>query len=216
MTEIVFGKIYEDRRTHRSGKLLEYNEKYKTYLLESSDGKTFNVTSSQLKNNWRVVEQTEVQEPVKPKVEKTKAKPVEPKKEEKSDEGSKELNDLFTSSTIYINDYVQSFKNDNVSMYICKPITKNTIRVRIDYWVVFDVTILIKRKRCRVWLSEYDFNKTKWSNKPLCMKQYPGTNKNFVVEFDLENLPKVLEDLRPVVLDKLAEIVGGIKDEIQL
>lgn len=215
MTEIVFGKIYEDRRTHRSGKLLEYNEKYKTYLLESSDGKTFNVTSPQLKNNWRIIEQEEVQEPVKPEVEKAVVKTVK-RDTTKTKEQSKELNDLFTSSTIYINDYVQSFKNDNVSMYICKPITKNTIRVRTGYWVVFDITILVRFKKCRIWLNEYDFNKVVWTNKPLTMKQYPGSNKNYVVEFMLEDLPQVLDDLRPIVLDALVEKIGGLKNEIQL
>ena len=212
MTEIVFGKIYEDRRTHRSGKLLEYNEKYKTYLLESSDGKPFNVTSSTLKNNWRMIEEEEVKEQIKPEVEKAEIKPARYKG--KSDEEKKELNDLFTSSTIYINDYVQSFKNQHVQMNIRQPISKNTIRVRIDYWVVLDVQIMVKSKKCRIWMDEYSFNKAPWTKKPLAMKQYPGTNKNYTVEFGLEDLPQALEDLRPIVLDKLAEIVGGLDNEI--
>ena len=212
MTEIVFGKIYEDRRTHRSGKLLEYNEKYKTYLLESSDGKPFNVTSTKIKNNWRMIEEEEVQEQIKPEVEKAEIKPARYKG--KSDEEKKELNDLFTSSTIYINDYVQSFKNQHVQMNIRQPISKNTIRVRIDYWVVFDVQIMVKSKKCRIWMDEYSFNKASWIKKPLAMKQYPGTNKNYTVEFGLEDLPQALEDLRPIVLDKLAEIVGGLDNEI--
>lgn len=214
MTEqVVFNKIYEDRRTHRSGKLLEYNEKYKTYLLESSDGKSFNVTSAQLKTNWRMIEQEEVQEPVKPKVEKAKVKSGTTYKG-KSEEEKKELNDLFTSSTIYINDYVQSFKNPNVQMSICKPISKNKVKIRVNHWSAFEIQILLKAKQFRVWMTEYAFNKALWSKKPLSMKQYPGTNKNFTVEFGLEDLPQLLEDLRPIVLDKLVEVVGGLDNEI--
>lgn len=213
MTDIVFGKLYEDRRTHRSGKLLDYAEKYKTYLLETSDGKSFNVTSAQFKNNWRMIEQEEVQEPIKPEAEVAEVKSGTTYKG-KSEEEKKELNDLFTSSTIYINDYVQEFKNPHVCMFIKTPISKNTIRVRIDHFVVFDVQILVKFKQCRIWMSEYAFNSTNWTKKPLAQKQYPGTNKNYTVEFGLEDLPQVLEDLKPIVLDDLAERVGGIKDEI--
>ena len=213
MTDIVFGKIYEDRRTHRSGKLLEYNEKYKTYLLESSDGKSFNVTSAQLKSNWRMIEADEVKEPVKPEVEKVVVKTVK-RDTTKMKEQSKELNELFSSSTIYINEYVQSFQNTNVQMSIRKPISKNTIRVRINRFVAFDVQIMVKCRQFRVWMSEYAFNKASWSKKPLAMKQYPGSNKNYIVEFGLEDLPQVLDDLRPVVLDKLVEVMGGLDNEI--
>lgn len=212
MTEFELNRVYEDRRTHRNGKLLEYNEKYKTYLLESSDGKSFNVTSSQFKNNWRMIEQEEVKEQIKPEVEQAEIKPARYKG--KSEEEKKELNDLFSSSTIYINEYVQGFKNPHIQMNIRQPISKNTLRVRIDHWIVFDVQVMVKSKKCRIWLGEYAFNSTSWTVKPLAMKQYPGTNKNYTVEFSLEDLPTVLDDLKPAVLDKLAEIVGGIKDEI--
>lgn len=213
MTDVVFGKLYEDRRTHRSGKLLDYAEKYKTYLLETSDGKSFNVTSAQFKNNWRMIEQEEVQEQIKPEVEIAEVKSGTTYKG-KSEEEKKELNDLFSSSTIYINEYVQGFKNPHIQMNIRQPISKNTLRVRIDHWIVFDVQVMVKSKKCRIWLGEYAFNSTSWTVKPLAMKQYPGTNKNYTVEFSLEDLPTVLDDLKPAVLDKLAEIVGGIKDEI--
>ena len=45
MSEIgVIGQIYEDRRTKKKGKLIERDEKYKTLLLETSEGKSFNVS----------------------------------------------------------------------------------------------------------------------------------------------------------------------------
>lgn len=89
MSEIgVIGQMYEDRRTKKRGKLVERDDKYKTLLMESEDGKSFNVSYGGFKSNWRscdepvetmeeALQEVEVPEGVeKPKKEK-KAKRVE-------------------------------------------------------------------------------------------------------------------------------------------
>jgi len=55
----IIGATYEDRRTKKKGKLIERDEKYKTLLMESSDGKSFNITFGSFKSNWRKVDEPE-------------------------------------------------------------------------------------------------------------------------------------------------------------
>lgn len=210
MTEqIVFNKTYEDRRTHRSGKLLEYNEKYKTYLLESSDGKTFNVTSSQFKINWRLIEEAEVQTEVKPEVEPAEVKtgttytgPTEEKK--------KELNDVYTDAVLIGSKFIDSFMNDAVAIKLVP--RKNMFRVRVDRHIVFDVQVMVKYNKFRLWLFEEDFNAqiTNSSKQSLSTKQYPYSGNAYTIEYNLIDLADVLEELRTVVLDHLVRIKGGL------
>lgn len=205
----MFNRMYEDRRTHRSGKLLEYNEKYKTYLLESSDGKTFNVTSSQFKINWRIIEQAEVQEEIKPEV-----KPAKVKKDSTykgvSDEKQKELDSTYTGAVMMCSDYIKSFENDAVAVKLAPK--KNMFRVRIDKHIIFDVQILVKSGKYRLWLYEKDFNAliNTCSVQPLSTKQYPYERNAYTMEFEISSLQTILEDMRTVVLDHLVEIKGGI------
>lgn len=211
MTDFKVGDLYEDKRTHRSGRILEYNEKFKTFLLESSDGKTFNVTSSQFKINWRLIEQNEVQEVIEPVAESVEVKAKSTYKGT-TEEEKKELHGLFTNSTLYINDYVKSFENSAVTMKVAKPESKHTIRLRVDATIIVDIQIMVGKRRCRLWIDEYDFNKASWSIEPLAQKKYPYDNRSYTVEFNLEDLPQILEDFRAVILDRLVEIKGGIEE----
>lgn len=206
--DATFGQTYEDRRTHRSGKLLEYNEKYKTYLLESSDGKTFNITSAQFKNNWRLVEKEEVQEIVEPEVEE-----VEVKKATYSgptEETKKELNEFLTSTLLLSSKYADSFNNEIITSKI--ELAKRRFKIKVRNVVVYDVDILLHKHICRVWLNEYDNKRVSWTNKPIVVKKYPYPRRCYTSEFEANKLPEVLEDLRGLVIDKMAEIEGGLKD----
>lgn len=210
MTEqIVFNKTYEDRRTHRSGKLLEYNEKYKTYLLESSDGKTFNVTSSQFKINWRLIEEAEVQTEIKPEVEPAEVK-TGTTYEGPTEEKKKELNDIYTDAVLVGSDYINSFENDAIALKLVP--AKNTYKIRIGKNLIIDVQVMVKFEQFRLWLYETDFNSfmASCSIKPKSTKKYPYDGRCYTAEYDIVDLQQVLEDLRPVVLDNLVSIEGGI------
>lgn len=207
-TEVNFGQTYEDRRTHRSGKLLEFNEKFKTYLLESSDGKTFNITSAQFKNNWRIIEQEEVQEIVEPEVEEVEVK--ESNYKGPSEEKQRELNDLLVNTLLLGSKYADSFGNEIITAKI-EP-NKRHFKIKVRSTIVFEVTILLHKNICRVWLNEYDNKRVSWTNKPICNKKYPYPRRCYTSDFDVHKLPEVLDDLKGIVLDKLVEIEGGFKD----
>ena len=86
MSEIgEIGVIYEDRRTKKKGKLVERDDKYKTLLMEASDGKSFNITFGGFKSNWRKVDEPEqtLEEAMKDELPEEKPVAKEPKKTSK-------------------------------------------------------------------------------------------------------------------------------------
>lgn len=49
----VIGQRYSDRRTGKTGVLIDRNEKFKTLLFEADDGSTFNICYSTFRSQWR-------------------------------------------------------------------------------------------------------------------------------------------------------------------
>ena len=56
----VIGQRYSDRRSGKTGVLIDRNEKFKTLLFEADDGSTFNICYSTFRSQWRkdVMEQS--------------------------------------------------------------------------------------------------------------------------------------------------------------
>ena len=126
MSEIgEIGVIYEDRRTKKKGKLIERDEKYKTLLMESSDGKSFNITFGGFRSNWRKVDEPEqtIEEAMEeipiPVQEKKPISKKKPPAEEKD-----EVNPIFEEALKQIVAYVESF---NSSKLIVRPSFENNM-----------------------------------------------------------------------------------------
>lgn len=49
----IIGQMYEERKSKRLGVLESREEKYKTLMLRDPEGKSFNITYSTFKSNWR-------------------------------------------------------------------------------------------------------------------------------------------------------------------
>lgn len=49
----IIGQMYEDRKTGKKGRLDSRNEKYKTLMLVGEDGKSFSISNSTFRSNWR-------------------------------------------------------------------------------------------------------------------------------------------------------------------
>lgn len=56
----IIGQMYEDRKTKKRGVLESRETKYKTLMLRDADGKSFNITYSTFKSNWRKYQGDEV------------------------------------------------------------------------------------------------------------------------------------------------------------
>lgn len=186
---VEFGKVYEDHRTHRSGKVLEYDEKYKTFLLESSDGNTFNVTSSQFKINWILSDTPDVD---------TTTDKIEKEAPKKADKGLKED---FVQLILVASNFADSFKSEYVTI---KPdARKSKFKLFVGKRVVFDCDLRLSTNSCRVWLDDYSNNAVSWTNKPTATKFYPNITRNYITEFSLENYSDVLNDLSVIVIERL-------------
>lgn len=200
LSEAIFGQLYEDKRTHRAGKIVEYDDKYKTYLLETPEGKSFNITSSQFRQNWIPIEQP--QEVVKQEVEITKTGKKRysgPTQEQKD-----EVNDMLATFMLVGAKYADSYQNDLITV---KPdIQKRKFLLKIRHHTVFIVDCLFRNKTCRVWLKEYASDLMSWTVKPLSMKRYPTYTHNTAIEFPVENLQEVLDDLRAIVIQEMTEM----------
>lgn len=198
--EANFGQRYADKRTHRSGILLEYDEKYKTYLLESQDGKAFNITSSQFKQNW---EQTDEVVDVEP-VEAEPAKVGKTRYKGPPEEAKAELNKILETFFLVGKEYVDEFQNEIITI---KPEPyKRRFLMKVRHHTVFVVDCMLRQKNCRVWIRDYVSALMSWTVKPISIKRYSGTNMNTTVEFPLENLKNVLDDLKAIVIQDMTEM----------
>lgn len=56
----IIGQMYEDRKSKKRGVLESREPKYKTLMLRDADGKSFNITYSTFKSNWRKYDGSEV------------------------------------------------------------------------------------------------------------------------------------------------------------
>ena len=81
-TEVgIIGQMYENRKSKRVGVLESREEKYKTLMLRDSEGKSFNITYSTFRSDWRKYNGEElIQTSTQVEEERTK----EEKREEKS------------------------------------------------------------------------------------------------------------------------------------
>lgn len=80
----IIGQMYEDRKTKKRGVLESREPKYKTLMLRDTDGKSFNITYSTFKSNWRKYQGEEVAETSTQVEEKEVEKQAETKKVEKA------------------------------------------------------------------------------------------------------------------------------------
>lgn len=200
LSEGIFGQLYEDKRTHRAGTIVEYDDKYKTYLLESPDGKSFNITSSQFRLNWIPIEQPkEIVKPEVPIAKQGKKGYSGPTKKQKD-----EVNDMLATFMLIGSKYADSYENEIVTV---KPeLYKRRFLMKVRHHTIFIVDCLLRTKTCRVWMKEYASDLMSWTVKPLSMKRYPTYTHNTTVEFPIDNLNEVLDDLRAIVIQEMTEM----------
>lgn len=153
----IIGQKYEDRKTGKCGVLESRDEKYKTLMFMGDDGRTFSISNSSFRSNWRkvkeetvevetepvendIVEETVEQEEVAESVEEPTSEPeVKPKKrkaksEKKSSESAPSKNYSNVTKEEAIATFIESIMTvRNVS------VTNDTNRISIfvdDHMVV--------------------------------------------------------------------------------
>lgn len=216
MSEIgIIGQMYEDRRTKKRGKLIERDNKFKTLLMESEDGKSFNITFGGFKSNWRKVDEPEqtveeamqeevpeeqitVETPVRLPVKKNVVKKKSTKKV-KSDS----VNPAFEEAIKVLVDYVDTFNSDKLN--VNPKFDRDFIAVKIGIYKFIEVfrrprtdhyTIACKEDVAQMvaglkYINGVNYYKTR---KPL----------NYAFNVSVDDFDKFLEDFRPFIVEVLS------------
>ena len=105
------GTMYEDRKSKKSGILVEIDEKHKTMMFEQADGKTFQISTSTFKSGWRKKAEEEsektIQEESVDKVAEEKGEPDIVSLAEKKEEKKKKHREQ--SETTMLSDMILDF-----------------------------------------------------------------------------------------------------------
>jgi hypothetical protein len=201
MSEIgKIGAIYEDRRTKKQGKLLERDNKFKTLLMEASDGKSFNITFGSFKSNWRKVDEPEqtVEEAMQ-EVELTEEKPKKKAKPKVKDaEGILAYEDIFNS-------YVESLNSDKVSLRFvpAKGKKDSFVVIKIGKSKFIDLYL---RQRGHFWIMmpEFVYSQTKWKTELINVVNTPKNRREISCSITWEDLNTFLEDIRHSFVEVLS------------
>ena len=213
MSEIgVIGQIYEDRRTKKQGKLVERDEKYKTLLLETSDGKSFNVSFGGFKSNWRSVDEhvetveeaiAEVEENIpeekteEPVQEEVVQKPRKKRAESNVSQGLEEL-------TLSMLDYAKSFNNDRIHTDVLPQ--KRMVTLKVDTVRMFVMNYLRKKDMFQAYSTESFLmliKNKKYVHNVKYHENWP--HFKYVYQIDKDALDTFFEDVRSYVIDYLCK-----------
>jgi len=216
MSEIgTIGQIYEDRRTKKRGKLIERDNKFKTLLMESEDGKSFNITFSGFKSNWRKVDEPEqtveeamqeevpeeqitVKTPVRLPVKKNVVKKKSTKKV-KSDS----VNQAFEEAIKVLVDYVDTFNSDKLN--VNPKFDRDFIAVKIGIYKFIEVFRRPRTDHYTIACKE-DVAQMATGLKYIHGVNYYKTRKplNYAFNVSIDDFDTFLEDFRPFIVEALS------------
>lgn len=219
MSEIgTIGQIYEDRRTKKKGKLIERDNKFKTLLMESEDGKSFNITFGGFKSNWRKVDEPEqtveeaMQEEV-PEEQITVKTPVKRKsanhsvkKKPKTTIQKDDVNPAFEEAIKVLVNYVDTFNSDKLN--VSPKFDRDFIAVKIGLRKFIEV---FRRQRTDHYTIACKEDVAKMVNnlKYVHGVNYYKTRKplNYAFNVSIDDFDTFLEDFRPFVVNMLSRVV---------
>ena len=217
MSEIgTIGAIYEDQRTKKQGKLIERDEKYKTLLMESEDGKSFNITFGGFKSNWRKVDEPEqtLEEAMQEEIPESNVGEVQVEEEkkpvEKKSKQTKTKTDVVKTLSMdpYVKtfeSYVASLNSDKVSLnFIPAKAKKNPLVVfKIGRNKFIDMYL---RAKGHFWIMmpEFVYSQTTWSIKLINVVNTPKNRREISCSIDCADLDKFLENIRHSFVEVLS------------
>ena len=217
MSEIgVIGSMYEDRRTKKKGKLLERDNKFKTLLMESEDGKSFNITFGGFKSNWRKIDEPEqtVEEAMEEKIPEeqiTVKKPKEKKPVKKSEKKSvkkkvvdAEINEGLENATTSLAEFVQSFENPRLRLRTV--LEKKSNALILDDRKQFELVYSRMKNRFSVCMTEKIaqlLSKKPYASKIVFHEKWITTKYAFFMSADY--LPDFLDDMKEIIATFMCE-----------
>jgi len=217
MSEVgVIGQMYEDRRTKKRGKLVERDEKFKTLLLESDDGKSFNITFGGFKSNWRKVDEPEqtVEEAMTetvPEEEIIANEPVKSLKKlrpEKLNVKGAEGEELFNKMYEQFQEYIKSFNTNGISLSYANGRAKKDdfIGIKLGKRKFIDFYF---RKRGYFWIMmpEFVYGRIMKKVELLEVVNTPKNKREISCRLMYGNILIYLESIRPIIVELLSSAI---------
>ena len=216
MSEVgIIGQTYEDRRTKKQGKLLERDEKFKTLLMQSHDGKSFNISYGSFKSNWRSCEEpeetieeslTEVEVPEE--IPEVVTEVIEPVKQERKKQAERQVSSGYEEVTLKVIEYAESFNDVKVSSGAVP--NKRRVTIKVDNQRIFVLTYKVRKGNYCICVNEGLFKRIK-DNEYVHTAKYndnwQSMKYSFIVEPDSFN--QFLDDVNPYIID----CICGNKEE---
>lgn len=212
------GQMYENRKTGKFGTLVEINEKYKTLLMESPDGGTFNISFASLKSNWRkakddAVVQTETveSEPVEqtePENPDSVNDNIVPIKKARKRSGKTNI-ELFTDLQAKAVEFLVDVDSPHLSFGSLN--NHLGIALKIGRRRVVEMYAKSKTDSYRIFMSELFFGKTHWSESLNINPANVFYEESFVLttyfEVPTSSLDTIFKDIKPTINDLIKEYI---------
>ena len=210
MSELgIIGQMYEDRRTKKQGKIVQRDEKFKTLLMESPDGKSFNVSFGGFKSNWRKVDEPEVtlEEAMEEVPIPENPQPVKKSEKKKKQQMPRNVSKGLEETTFKMLDYVKSFNNADLSSKLTP--NKRRITLKLNGRRIFLVSLLVRNNQFMICVDEPLF-KLVMNNEYVKSGKYNDEWNSMKYSFliDYDQLDRFLEDVRNFVID-----FGSVKED---
>lgn len=224
-------ELYENKKTGKTGKIVERNEKYKTLILELSDGQRIPMSNSVFRSNWHLIENSEpVEEPTEttedvepvvaeePVSEETVEEPVEhiaTEEEPKRDKRNRKIGkrkqkmdmQLFFDEMIPVFvDYISSFHNPrlHISSYLNTKAKKYFVKIHMDRKCYIEYHFrTMEGGSFWVRVPSAIYNNTKFTAKPIDVKTNTQYFKDINFYIRRKDINKNLEDFREVLIELL-------------
>lgn len=208
------GQKYEDRRTKRVGTLMSRDEKYKTLLMQTDEGKTFNISYSTFKSNWRscsepvttveqAMEEIEIPDANISTSNVTEDLPVEEQSKPKRVRVERNIGAVFTDYAEVVMKYAESFYNPLVSIKV--EVNKRTYLLKYKGRTLMNISALCRAGKYSLWISEPDYKNVKFTEAPLNVLPYTGFLRCIRIDVPAEKLLQYLEDLKPVMIEHIVD-----------
>lgn len=208
----IIGQMYENRKTKKVGVLESREEKYKTLMLRDTEGKSFNITYSTFKSDWRKYQGTEVAET---------STQVEEKKTEQKEEvkqAKKEVKEKSSKVSMSREDKVKAVHA--VKQIVSDAVTAKIPEMRVDTCTKGGVKLHFKHKLLmEVWV-RYNENKyTFCANDALAEKISPTSdievakNDNWTLKTKYRFAQDKIDAIMPMFVDALLAVSNEISEK---
>ena len=208
----IIGQMYENRKTKKVGVLESREVKYKTLMLRDTDGKTFNITFSTFKSDWRKYAGEQIAET---------STQVEEKKAEQKEEvakAKKEIKEKSEKVSISREDKVKAVHA--VKQIISDAITSKIPEMRVDTCAKGGIKLHFKHKLLmEVWVR---FNENRYT---FCVNDSISErisdnpelevtkNDTWTLKTKYRFAQDKIDDVLPVFVDALVEVSNIITEK---